>query len=110
MGIILDLQILQVARDDFFHEGPCTPQDPGLNEKALLEIVGGDPGGIELLDLLEHPFHKGRIHLFLNGNLLQRSHEIAVLVQVADDLLADTPFIGGHLGKQELPHEVVGER
>ena len=85
--------------DDFFHERSCTPQHPGLNEQALLQIAGGNPEGIEFLNLLEHLFHKGRIHLLLNGNLFQRGHQIAVLIQVADDLFADTPFIVGELGK-----------
>ena len=98
-----------MAEDDFFQEGTRSLRHSRLNEQALPEIAGGDTDRIELLDLFQHLLHKGRIHLLLQGDLLRGGRKIAVLVKIADDLLADALFILRQRGKPELPHEVVSE-
>ena len=110
LGIILDFKILEMAKDHAFHQGTRIPHHLRLDEQALPKVAGGNPDGIEFLNLFQHPFHKGRRHLLLDGNLIQGGNQVAVLIQVADNLLANAAFILSKTGKKELPHQMVRKR
>ena len=94
-----------------FSDGvPFEPEVPDLQPEAFLEIARGDADRIEglhvlqrLLDLRDRPLAHRR-------DLLDRGHQVAVVIQVADDGAADLLdrlVFGLH---RQLPEQMVGER
>ena len=60
-----------------------------LEQEALAKVAGADAHRIEALDRPEHALDVRHRHVDRGGDLLDRAGQIAVLVDVADDLLAD---------------------
>ena len=81
-----------------------------LQQQAFLQVARGDADRIEALDQRQRPLDllgRPRPH---RRELLDGRHQVAVVVEVADDGLADLAHqrvVGLH---RELPEQVVGER
>ena len=93
LGELRDLMVLQQPQmlgDDPLGGRALEAEVPKLQRQALLQVAGADADRDRsacsslqrALDLLDRP----RAHA---GDLVHRRHEIAVVVEVADDGLAD---------------------
>ncbi len=109
-GHLMVLEQPEVIGDDLLGRRALEAQVAKLQQQALLQIARGDAGRIEALDQAQRPLdlaHRPRPH---RGQLLERRHQIPVVVQVADDGRADLPhqrIVGLH---RQLPHQVIGQR
>jgi hypothetical protein len=81
-----------------------------LNEQALLDVAGGHAGWVERLHHGQDLLHVLGGRLAALRDLLDLRAQVAVLVEVADDLLADAPHerVVGRI--PQLFVEMVGER
>ena len=107
---LMILQEAHVLGDDLLGRRPAHAQMPQLQQEALLEVARRDADRIEALDQLERPldvFQRPRPHC---RQLFHRRHELPVVVEVADDRLADLAHHGVVGLHRELPEEVVRER
>ena len=68
----------------FFH-----PEVLQLREQAFAQIARGDAGRIETLHAREHALDFGGRDFELRRQLVERSFEIAVFVEIVDDSRAD---------------------
>ncbi len=59
-----------------------------LDEQALLDIAGAKAPRLDRLDDLEHAFRVLERHLQCLGRVLERALEIAVLVEIPDEVLS----------------------
>src|SRR5574338_591535 len=104
------LQELQVFGDDLLGWRPLEPEVPDLQPEAFLQVARGHADRIERLHVLQRTLdvpHRPVPHC---RDLLDRGHEVAVVVQVADDRAADLlhpVVVGLH---RQLPGQVVGQR
>ena len=104
------LQQPHVLGDDLLGRRAAHAEVPQLQQQALLQVARGDANRIEalnqlqrLLDPLDRPGPHGR-------ELLDGRHELAVVIEVADDGLADLAdlrIVGLH---RQLPQQMVRER
>ena len=81
-----------------------------LDQQAFAQIPSSHAGRIEGLDVFENRFdllHRGA---GFGGNLVQRCPQIAIVIQVADDHLADTFLATDQSGEGQLPEEMVLQR
>ena len=107
---LMVLQQAQVIGDDLLGRRAVEPEVPQLQQQALLQIARGDAGRIEALHQLQRALdfaHRPRPH---RRQLVERRHQIPVVVEVADDRRADVAqhrVVGLH---RQLPHQVIGER
>ena len=94
-----------------FSDGvPSSPRCRSCSQQALLEVARGDADRIERLDVLQRALDVADRPLGHRGDLLDRGHQIAVVVQVADDRppdLLQLLVVGLH---RELPEQVIGQR
>src|SRR5882672_7516180 len=108
-----DLVVLQephVLGDDFLGRGTRHAEMPELEQQAFLQVAGGHANRVEalnqlqrLLDRLDRP----RAH---RRELFDRRDEHPVVIEIADDGLADLTrqrLVGLH---RELPEQVVRQR
>ena len=89
--------------------GTGQTQVSDLKKQALLEIARRDANRVKLLDLAECPLDVVDRPVAHRDDVVDRRHEVAVVVEIADDGRADLadPLVVGLHG--ELPHQVVGE-
>ena len=104
------LQQPQVLGDDLLGRRALEAQVLDLQRQALLQVARGDADRVEaldqaqrLLDVLDRP----RAH---RRDLVHRGHQVAVVVEVADDGFADLADRFGVGLERQLPFEVVGQR
>ena len=83
------LQQPQVLGDDLLGRRALEPEVPDLQPQALLQVARGDADRIERLHVLQRPLDVGDRPLAHRRDLLDRGHEVAVVVEVADDRAAD---------------------
>ena len=110
LGHLVVLQQPQVLGDDLLGGRALLAEVAQLQPEALLEVAGGHADRVEplhhpqrLLDLVGRPLAHRR-------DLVDRRHQVPVVVEVADDGVADRPRrVVGRL-QRELPLEVIGER
>ena len=89
---------------------PFEAEVPELQQQALLQVARGDAGRVEPLDQPQRPLDLGDRPGPHGRQLVERRHQIPVVVQIADDGRADLPHqrvVGLH---RQLPHQVVGQR
>ena len=83
---------------------------PELQREALLQVARGDADRVEVLE-----DEQDRLDLRLRpaahlGELVDRRHQVTVVVQVADDGLADLALVGRDVGAhRQLPKQMVGQ-
>ena len=73
---------------------PFEPEVADLQPQALLQIARGDADRIERLHVLQRPLDVGDRPLPHRRDLFDRRHEVAVVVEVADDGAADLAGAG----------------
>src|SRR4029453_2259945 len=103
-------QVVEVRLDDLDRDRIRQRVAPKLEQQAFLDGPRRHPGRVEALHELEdlgHLVGGGGAPL---GDLLELGAEIAVLVEVADDLGADTPSRDVPRRDSELSLEMVGQR
>ena len=104
------LQQPQVLGHDPLGRRPLQAEVPDLQPEALLEVARGNADRVECLHHAQHPLHLVGCPPAHRRDLVHRRHQVAVVVQVADDGRPDLP---AHLVVRldgELPEEVVGQR
>ena len=107
---LMVLQQAQVIGDDLFGRRALEPEMAQLQQQALLQIARRDAGRIEALHQLQRALHVGHRPRAHRRQLVERRHQIPVVVEVADDGGADVPqrrVVGLH---RQLPHQVVRQR
>ena len=83
------LQQPQVLGDDLLGRRALEAEMADLQPEALLQIARGDADRIECLHVLQRALDVGDRPLAHRGDLLDRRHEVAVVVEIADDGAAD---------------------
>ena len=81
-----------------------------LQAQALAQIAGADAGRVELLDAPQRALDDLEVLAALEGDLLDRELDVAVVVHVADQHGGDGLLLLVELVHLQLPEQVVGER
>src|SRR5262245_8588891 len=110
LGVAAPLQVFEVLLHDLYRHRVRLRVGGELQEQALLHATRGDPGRIEGLDTLERGLYRLEARAHPLRDLLQVGPQVAVLVQVADDRLADAQEILVVGAEPELLAEMLGER
>ncbi len=106
----IDSPSFQVLGDDPLGRCAFQPEVAQLQQQAFLQIARRDAGRIEALNQLQRALdvgHRPRAH---RAQLVERGHQVAVVVEVADDGRADVADRGVFGLHRELPHQVIRER
>ena len=83
------LEKLEVLAYDRLAQCPLEPKMSDPQQETLLDIPRRDADWGECLHELEHALDFGRRPLPHRGNLVDRRHQISVVVEVADDCPTD---------------------
>src|SRR3989338_8013953 len=101
--IALVLQLVQMGRDDARRQAVAEAEIFQLNQEAFPETARGNPDRIEKLNLLQPPFRLFGRGLRRLADLFQGNAEVAVLVEVADHIGADSLLALGEPRHAQLP-------
>ena len=77
------------SRTSVSHGGPDQAEMADLEQQALLQIARADANRIELLHVIERPLDRRDVPVAERRDLVHRGHQVAVVVDVADDRGAD---------------------
>ena len=104
------LQQPQVLGDDLLGRRALEAEVADLQPEALLQVAGGYANRIEAVDERQRLFDRRDRPRAHRGDLVHRGHQVAVVVEIADDRRADLVqrVIAGL--DPQLPEQVVGER
>ena len=86
------------------------PLGAQLQQQALAQVARADAGRIELVDAVQRALDDLEVLAALEGDLLDRQLQIAVLVHVADQQRGDGLLLLVERIHLQLPEEVLGER
>ena len=89
LGDLVVLEQAQVFGDDLLGRRALEPEVPDLEPEALLQVARGDADRVERLHVLQRLLDVGHRPLAHRRDLLDRRHQVAVVVEVADDGAAD---------------------
>ena len=79
-----------------------------LNQQTLLQITGTDTGGIKRLNDFQDAFDHFHTDIKRDRNVLKVALQIAVIVNIANQVGANLPLRIRVHGQRELPHQVIG--
>ncbi len=103
LGVAMLFQQGQVRLDDLRGQRILHPEVGQLQVQALLQVASGDAGGIQALHAAQHLFHRAHFAFKLRGEVLQRSFEVAIVIEVVNDGGADPLFVLGKRREPQLP-------
>ena len=103
------LHQLQVVGDDLPGHAAFAVAAFNLQQQALPHILRADAGGIERLHDPQRLLHFFHAVLAGIGDFFERGGEIAVLVQVADDVVGCVAHVFRHHQHAQLRIQVIGE-
>ena len=83
------LQQPQVLGDDLLGRRALEAEVAELQPQAFLQVARGDADRVERLDVLQRALDVGDRPLAHRRDLFDRRHQVAVVVEVADDRAAD---------------------
>ena len=86
---LMVLQQPQVVGDDLLGGRAVEAEVADLQQQAFLQIAGGHADRIEALDQREGPLHVGGVPRAHGGDLVERGHQVPVVIEVAEDCAAD---------------------
>ena len=98
-----------MVADDRLYQGILHLQEIELQQQAFAQVAGGHADRIERLHRANGLLHFSRLVAAGGHDLFVRGPQIAVLVDVADDELADLFDARRGVAHHELPGEVIGE-
>ncbi len=118
--VVVLLEVVQVLVDDRDLE-VVEAEDLGLHAQALLKVARADADRIELLHDAQDVRRVFGVEPRLAGQVLDRQVgracavfaldplevEVALLVEVADDELRETPLFVREVAHLQLPHQVI---
>ena len=111
LGNLVVLQQPEMLGDDLLGRRAFEAEVPELQRQALLQIAGADADRIEALQQAQRAldfFDRPRPHA---RDLVHRGDQVAVVVEVADDRLADLAHQLVVVGLDgQLPAQMVGQR
>ena len=111
LRILLRGERLQMVRDDGLGQpGQGGIALPDLDQQAFAQIARGNAGRIEGLDHPEHRLDPGERRRSLRGDFGQVCLEKTMVVEAANDQLAELPVLIGEVGRPKLPEEVGLQR
>ena len=111
LGNLVILQQAEMLGDDLLGRRAFEAEVANLQRQALLQIARADADRIEGLQELAARARRPRWPRPHRGDFVDRRHQVAVVVEVADDRFADLAHqLSSSVWMRQLPAEMIGQR